>query len=435
MLAMITILLISILSLLLYYFTFYKCKSVLTSPSLGQITFFRDYLLLTIIPYLYYLNNDNYKKHYIISAISSNNTIIIAAINAFIFMFFFLIVYRLFSNYFSVVNKKITITIFEKKLHFYLNIISVLLIIYFFFIAYKNRASIFGIFAYNVFELGNKRTTLSQTYTFLIQFDKLLITSWIPMFTYLLSFLFLKNKKVFYWIDKFILYIMIIVSFFASIYYFEKSMLFVNFLGFFSIYIYAGNKIKIKHIIIILVSAILSIFAMFILTYQDMILDNRYLIDIFIHRFMTQCAGSIMAIDYFSVNDKLGFAGVSHLWASAFGNTFQSVYAFLIDHYVPESKDISGSLSSFAVGDAFGLFGFFGVFISGIIVGVYYSFLEATKNSKFLSYIFVGFYGVYFSHSYIASGFYSFVWPVGMITQLLPFVVVVSLSSRVIRNV
>ena len=131
-----------------------------------------------------------------------------------------------------------------------------------------------------------------------------------------------------------------------------------------------------------------------------------------------------MAVHYFDSHDFLYLSGISNSLAALVGENFQSPYSLLIDFYVPEYAETSGALSSFAVGEAYALFGLIGVFLSGIIVGLYYSFFEATKHSNFLSVIFVGVYGLFFSHFYVASSFYGFLWPVGLAYQTIPFFII-----------
>lgn len=428
---MTVILIFLFFSFLVYYTAFRKCDSVFELPSLGQITFFRDYLLLTIIPYIFYYYNDNYNNHYILSQLTSKDIIIHATIHAFVFISFFLFTYKFLSGLFRSINEKIQIIVYEKKLLFYLKLIATILIIYFIISSFQNKAGIVGIFTFDIFEIAHKRAEITQSASFLTRLNKIVIRCWIPMFSYLFFYFYLKNKYLFKKTDKIILVSFLSTSVLASIYSFEKSSIFINVLGFIAVAIYAGNRLKKRFLLFIPFAGIALVSVMYFLTYKEKIVDSAYLINIIIHRIMTQCAGSIMAIDYFSVHEKLGFSGVSRMWASAMSSNFESVYGLLIDYYVPESIDISGALSSFATGDAFGLFGYFGIPFSGIIIGIYYSFLESTKFTKFLSYIFIGVYGYYFSHSIVASSFYSFIWPTGFILNLLPFLIIVLLSSKI----
>jgi len=425
---MITILIVVFLSFLLYYFLYYKKPSIFVHPNIAQVTFFRDYLLLTLIPYIYYIYDNNYKIHYILKQIHSNYVISQAAIHAFVFMFMFLISFKILNVSFKKSIKNININVNIKKVIQMTNTFSILLIIYFILVSINYSAGIIGLLKYNLTELNFLRHHLEHGDSFL-QFNKTVIQNWIPMTSYLLYYLYLK-KYLYRYYQKQILIIMIILGILASIFFFEKSVIFFYFMGLVGVYIYTGNKLNKKLVLAIPFLAIFLVAMMYTLVYQDKILDNQYLIDILIHRSTTQCVGSIMAIEYFVSHDIMGYAGVSNLWANVLGTSFQSPYAFLIDYYVPESAELSGALSSFAVGEAFALFGYIGVFLSGIIVAIYYAFLESSKHSLFTSIIFVPLYGVYFSHFYIASGFYSFVWPVGLVLVLFPFIVIVLLSVK-----
>ena len=87
---------------------------------------------------------------------------------------------------------------------------------------------------------------------------------------------------------------------------------------------------------------------------------------------------------------------------------------------MPEFSDISGAMSSFAAGDAYGLFGWWGILVGPMFVAFYYYlfyFMAVQGNGRIL---FIGLYGLYFGNAYLASSFYSFVWPVGIVISILP---------------
>lgn len=101
----------------------------------------------------------------------------------------------------------------------------------------------------------------------------------------------------------------------------------------------------------------------------------------------------------------------------------------MIDYAVPEFADISGAMSSFAAGDAYGLFGWWGILIGPAFAAFFYFlfyYLTVAGNARFL---FIGMYGLYFGNAYLASSFYSFVWPVGMMLTISPMLVFYILSA------
>lgn len=411
-----------------YFALGYGKRSVLERPSIAQITFFRDYLILTLIPYLYYLSNERYSSHYILENVSSSSVFYQASMHAFIFITLFLAFFRVFDSAFSYQVKKVSITVHDRKLLFFLSILSVISFVYFFAVTYAYDASVLGIAKYSLLELNSLRATLSQGSGFL-SFNKTVIKQWIPMISYLWFYLRL-TKVRFSLHHRILYYTSILIGALASVWYFEKAVIVFYLLGFCAIYVYAGFRFNKWFVLSIPMVAILLVGGMYALVYQDRITDIRYLMDILLHRSSGQAVGSLMAVEYFVSHETMGVSGISNLWASVVGENFSSPYQFLIDYYVPETYETSGAMSSFAVGEAFGLFGYVGVFVSGIIVAAYYGFFESTKHARLTAYIFVPLYGIYFSHFYVASGFYSFVWPVGMVIAIVPFAAITLMSVR-----
>ncbi|MGG4605775.1 hypothetical protein ACLPHM_13355 [Paenalcaligenes sp. Me131] len=257
--------------------------------------------------------------------------------------------------------------------------------------------------------------------------------SWIPMLGYLFFFLYLSHHNLFKFFHKFAFSVTLLAGILASIFFLEKAVIFFYFLGFLGIYIYSGRRLKKYLLPAFFILSIAIVSTMYLITYGDRIIDYYYLRDILIHRINTQSVGSVMAYHYFNLHDIKGMSGVSSLWAEIFGEKFSSPYSDLIKYYVPESADTSGSLSSFVTGEAYGLFGLFGILLSGILVSIFYSFFESTKKSPVLSIIFVGVYGLYFSHDYVASSFFGFVWPIGLAYNIFPFFIILLLSINIKR--
>jgi len=249
------------------------------------------------------------------------------------------------------------------------------------------------------------------------------------MTSYLLYYLYLK-EYLYKQFQIIIMKIMIVFSLFAAVWYFEKSVIVFYFLGLLGVYLYAGYTMNKKMVILLPIVVISLVAGMYLLVYQDRIVDNKYLIDILLHRSTGQADGSIVAVDYFTTHDSFGLAGISHILADVVGRKFETPYGFLIDYYDPSTADTSGAISSFLVGEAFGLFGYAGIFISGIVVAFYYAFLEASKYSQFTAIVFVPMYAMYFAHPYVAATFYIFVWPVNMVIMLLPFIIMAVLSHQ-----
>lgn len=146
-----------------------------------------------------------------------------------------------------------------------------------------------------------------------------------------------------------------------------------------------------------------------------------YLIQILSHRFTTQVAGYVLALYVFpDYIDFRGISGISGFFASVAGDKFQSTYGILIDFLDPENAAISGAMSSFAVGDAWGLFGIWGVLISPFVCGVYYGLANLPFKGR-ARVILMPLVIFLFSKPLLASGFYGFLYPIGMLSILLPY--------------
>jgi oligosaccharide repeat unit polymerase len=418
-------------SFILYMLIFYKNDSLFVRPNLLSLTFYRDYVFFTMIPYIYFVNNDRYQEHYILNQLSSSNEFIYATISALLFILLFFITYKICYSPFSNYLKLYKVDINEKKLTFYLNCITVFL---FLFIIISSKLNNSGIIYYisgsSDLDSSIIRAELSYGGTGFLVINKLIISTWTPIFCYFYYYIYLK-RIIFVGIkEKIFLVLMVITGILSAIYFLQKATLFLFLFGFLGIYIYSGRKINFIVLGIFIIIGIFIISIFYLISYGDKILGIEYLFNIITHRIMTQSVGSVMAFDYFSINDMKGMSGVSNIWASAFGDKFSSPYSDIIKYYDPQFADISGAMSSFVTGEAFGLFGWFGVFISGILIGLWYSFFEATKNSRLFSLIFVGIYGIYFSSPVIASSFYSFIWPVGIFYSILPILILILLSRK-----
>lgn len=423
------IIVLIILSIAFYKISSNRSDSILTNPNLRGLVFYRDYLILTMLPYLYYWHQDRYKNHYILTLLESKDYFLTSSIFATLFIFTFILSYNTlqpalqnsFSKIKNEVNYKTAITL--------LSFLSWPVFVLVLAISYNFTTGIFGLGKLNYDEVAQIRHSLSHGGK-LLALNKIFMKSWVPMISYLFLYLYIGNKNKFNALNKLMLFFSILSGLLASVFFMEKAIVFIYMLGLIGVYIYSGNKIKKRLLIYLIISFLALISIMYILTYGSKIAGFVYLKDIIIHRIATQSVGSVMAIDYFNSHDFKGMAGVSNLWASLLGETFSSPYSDIIKFYVPESAATSGALSSFVTGEAYGLFGLPGVMLSGIIIASWYALLEATKASSALSILFVGLYGLYFSHHYVASAFFPFIWPIGFFYSIFPFFIILMVSLK-----
>lgn len=184
-----------------------------------------------------------------------------------------------------------------------------------------------------------------------------------------------------------------------------------------------GWRPNLKKIIFIGSSSLLALLTAFYFIYLSKIETEgiEYLFEIFTHRASTQAVGYILALFYFpDLIDFRYLSGISNALASLQDEKFASVYGLVIDYAAPEFADVSGAMSSFSAGDAWGLFGTVGVIFCPIVLGWYYGVANAAmwaKNKLPIVPIFV----LLFSRPYISTGFYGFIYPVGFLQVLLPY--------------
>lgn len=419
---------LTLLILSFFLFALFRTRgNILKNPSLLDLAFIRDYVLLAMVPYYMFYSNNTYKYHYILRAITDANVIQIAAFRATLFIVVFVLFYKFFNV--SIFNKRV-----EKRYHFkvasyykLLKAFSVLLTIYVVASTYIFKAGIFGLLLNDAFGLDIRRAILSQSGGFLA-FNKIVIKFWVPIIGYTWYYLFRINKsdrslKVWF-------RIYLILSINSAIFFFEKSGIVALFFGYLAVYLMTGGRLKVRTVLMLIAGGLGSIILMYIVVYQSRIVDNDYLYNIIFARTLTQSVGSIMSVEYFSTHDVVGVAGISDMWASLVGEDFQSPYGMLIDYYVPETKQTSGSLSSFAAGEAYGLFGYFGVVFGGALTALYYSFFSFTARNRSLAFFGIGNYAIFFGNIYLASGFYSFMWPVGLIFNNIPLILIWLLCQR-----
>lgn len=431
---MLLILLLLGTSFLVYQVSELNRPSVVVRPTLANLVFYRDYLALTMIPYAYYIWGDRYKEHYILGQLDGDKYFIYAAISAFVFIIVFYFTYRILFPVFRGLVSQVRIGCSFQRLRFSLRLGASIFFVVAISVSYHFGASVFSfIQGQDYVSAALLRHQLSHGGG-VLAFNKIFMKSWVPMLSYLFVYAYFAKLYEFRFIDKLAMMLSFIAGLFAALFFLEKSVLFFYLFGFVGIYVYSGGVLRLRTMLILFLLALTIVSILYLLTYGEKVTGASYLRDIIVHRTMTQSAGSVMAFDYFSKFDFKGLSGISRVLANMVGESFSSPYSDIIKYYVPENADTSGAMSSFVTGEAYGLFGVVGVIISGAVIAVWYSFLEATKYSKAMAVIFVGAYGVYFSHPFVASSFFGFVWPVGFLYSLIPFVVLILFCAKYRRN-
>lgn len=417
-----------VLSFLIYYLLKRRNESFLASPNLKGLVFYRDFLFLTMIPYFYYFYQGRYKEHYVLSSLKSDVYFIYAAIAAMIFLVVFLGSYRIFYATFEKAFSIIVIDISYKLLLSLISLLSIFAFVIVVLASYKLNSGIFGLAS------GMDSQSITELRYYLshgggiLALNKTFMKAWVPMLSYLFFYLYLVREDIFKWRHKIMMFFSFLAGSLASIFFLEKAVLFFYLFGFLGVYVYSGRRLKKHYLLVAFVISIVLVALMYLFTYGARITDFTYLQNILIHRIMTQSVGSVMSFEYFNSDNLKGLSGISNLLSGLIGESFSSVYSDIIRYYVPENADTAGAMSSFVTGDAYGLFGISGVLVSGVFVALLLSIFEASKSSTAFSIIFVGIYGLYFSHPYVASSFYSFVWPIGLIYNILPFAILFLLS-------
>lgn len=204
----------------------------------------------------------------------------------------------------------------------------------------------------------------------------------------------------------------------ASVVYFALSIVCV-------VFMYRPKLLRISaQTVIFSAVTICFLLLMFFFVYSKQV-DSEgygYLIDIFEHRFSTQSVGYILSLLYFPDDLRFrGLAGISNILARISGEEFQSVYACLIDYIEPEFASISGSMSSFSGGDAWGLFGYSGLIMAPLICGIYYGAANSAFYSSRMRVLLFPLTITLFYKPILASSFFGFLFPVGFAQILIGY--------------
>lgn len=416
-------------------FAFYKLvslneESFLVKPTIEKMVFFRDFLFLTFIPTVLFLYKDAYKENYTLALLQSDKYIYMALVASCVFILVFFITYKVIEKPLGVTISRVKINLSEKKMQnsllYLLLTVGLAYVLY----SYKIEAGLFSLLSgKNTSELGLLRFSLKNSQDAGTLY-KLATTSWVPGFGYLSYYLYLVSER-----KKSIKQKVIVVGWFfvgaiASISFLMKSELVFFGLGYLGVYIYCGKRTSKSTLLTLFSISIVIVAVFYLLIYQDKVTDGGYIKSILIHRIGMQSVGNIMAFQYFEHANYLGLSGISNSLAALTDQEFQSPYWLIKKIYNPETADISGSLSSFVTGEAYGLFGWVGVLISGFIVALWYSFFSATRKSFLLAVIFVPLYASFYGHINVASSFFAFMWPVGKILGVLPFMILAFLCVK-----
>jgi hypothetical protein len=396
--------------------------------NLLNIVFYRDFLIFTVVSSLYWLSYDRFNNHYVMQVLSKEH-IYYALMSSTIFMFlFYLSIYpwKLALN--GVANKMLKINIYN---YIFLLKIWTWIIFLLLFINYKLDAPPFaGLFQdLSAIELAVLRHEGSQNAVF-----KILRHSWIPCTFYCWAYIYHSRKK--YKIEKkllaklrFYVGFSLLLGVIASIWAIQKSLVASFLLGWLGIYLLASNKkLNLKLLSLPVLVFVITIFSFYYFLANDVQnLDSIF--EVIVNRFFAQAAG--VAYAFFAFPDIFEFkyiSGISNFLASVTGEKFSSPYADLINHADPVHAEISGAMSSFVAGEAYGLFGWFGVFLGPFFVAFWYALFAVGSENNNTSVMFVGQYGLFFGNAYMASSFYSFLWPVGFAYSMIPFVILCLLS-------
>lgn len=405
----IAILMIGFLLLVLKFGT-----KVYVSPgrvNLLSIIIYRDFGILTALALVFWINSPVRQSHYVIGQIpvSSLELAFYAS-----FLFTFLILY--YGFFMQFLFKKLALNMPEINIKSFSKLIKVWILILFLFIVimfFKNPPVVSQLFSgASAMDISIARSEVGSNAIF-----KIIRNSWVPLTSYTCLFIFINNKEFKKWFI-----FSVILAIICSVWSGAKSSLASLLLGYLGVYVISSNiKISNIKIIIYAILFICFIFLMYYITNLNSTNDVGVIAQTAMYRFFGQ-AGGVGYAFYMYPNffDFKYFTGISSFLSSIIGVEFSSVYGDLIDYAVPEFSDISGAMSSFAAGDAYGLFGWWGILVGPMFVAFYYYlfyFMAVQGNGRIL---FIGLYGLYFGNAYLASSFYSFVWPVGIVISILP---------------
>ena len=398
-----------------------KTSLQLGKVNLLSIIIYRDFGVLTAIALAFWIASPMTNQHYVMSQIPVQS-LKVALYASFTFMLFVIFYGYFFKILFSELSSKmprVNENYFLSIIKLWLLFLSLIMILMYF----QNPPVLTKLFqGATALDISIARSEVGGN-----NFFKIVRNTWVPAASYTMLYFYSRNKNLIYW-----LLFSILLAIICSVWSGAKSMLASLMLGYLGVYIISKNNIKISNAKILFYASIFIAFIIFM--YYITTLNTGSTFDIILttakYRFFGQAGGVGYAFYiYPTFMEHKYFTGISSFLSSLSATQFSSVYADLIDYAVPEFADISGAMSSFAAGDAYGLFGWWGIIIGPLFVAFFYylfHYMSIKGNARVL---FIGMYGLYFGNAYLASSFYSFVWPVGMVLSISPMLVFYFLSS------
>lgn len=416
-----------IISILMVIFLLITLKFSLKIPSaLGNINLislvvYRDFGVLTALALAFWITSPMTKEHYVMGQIPIENLkIALYASFAFMVMFIF------YGYFFKHIFRKLSFKMPKANNDLFIGLMKiwlVIIVILIFLMYFINPPVLMKLFeGATALDISIARSEVGGNIFF-----QLLRNSWVPLTSYTFLYLFLKNHKIRKW-----LVLSIVCAIVCALWSGAKATLASLMLGYLGVYIISKENLKLSNFKIIFLAFIFISFIL--LMYYLTTLNSNTTFDNIIttakFRFFGQAAGvGYSFYMYPTFFDHKYFTGISTYLAGISGSQFSSVYGDLIDYAVPDFADISGAMSSFAAGDAYGLFGWWGILIGPAFAAFFYFlfyYLSLAGNARIL---FIGMYGLYFGNAYLASSFYSFVWPVGMLLSISPVLIFYTIAS------
>lgn len=389
--------------------------------NLLSISVYRDFGVLTALALAFWISSPMANEHYIMSQIPKSS-LQIALYASFTFMIFFLFYgffFRIIFQKLSLKMPKINLILFSNLMKLWMMVLLLLMILMYF----ENPPVLTKVLdGATALDISIARSEVGGN-----SFFKLIRTTWVPLTSYTLLYLYHKNKSMLLWFA-----LSVLLALICSIWSGAKSTLASLVLGYLGVYIISKNNIKISNIKMTVYGFgfIVLIILMYYVTtlHSDTTFEN--ILTTAKYRFFGQAGGVGYAFYmYPTFLDFKYFTGVSNFLSGLSATQFSSVYGDLIDYAVPEFSDISGAMSSFAAGDAYGLFGWWGILIGPLFVAFFYYLFYYMSIRGNASVLFIGMYGLYFGNAYLASSFYSFIWPVGMVISISPVLIFYIISS------
>ncbi len=389
--------------------------------NLLSIIIYRDFGILTAIALAFWVTSPTTNQHYVMSQIPIQS-LKVALYASFTFMLFVMF----YGYFFKVIFSELSLKMPRVDESYFLSIIKIWLLFLFFVIVlmyFKNPPVLAKLFSgATALDISIARSEVGGN-----SFFKIVRNTWVPAASYTMFYFYSRNKKLIYW-----LIFSILLAVICSVWSGAKSALASLLLGYLGVYIISKDNVKIGNMKVLFYGLIFSSFIVFM--YYITTLNTNSSLDVILttakNRFFGQAGGVGYAFYiYPTFMDHKYFTGISSFLSSLSATQFSSVYGDLIDYAVPEYADISGAMSSFAAGDAYGLFGWWGIIIGPSFVALFYYlfyYMSVKGNARVL---FIGMYGLYFGNAYLASSFYSFVWPVGMVLSISPMLIFYFFSS------